>query len=237
MIDPRLYDNPINILVRYNEIFRDHNFFLLKLIMDNPNLKKQFEKYVSFERFECQTDERIKVLLLNREKKNILEWLAFKKFDYELNYRKLYYKFLTMFEESPVLDIYSAIVNLVHEDFVKQIFVYGDRRDKRVMFDLSRTFINNKKIHYVTGPYMEIVSTINKIDLFIDNDIERIAPLMFMEKYYPSTFMIAKYGYNYNIISGRPMLKGNIISNAIKKKINLVEFYPFDIKYEHTING
>ena len=239
MIDPRLFENPITVFVPYNEILRDHNTFLLHLIMDNPNLRKQFEPYISFERFECQTDMRIRVLIMNRTKKNILEWLAIKKFDYEKNYRKLYEKFPQMFEESPPLDMYVALTNMVREDFVKRVIIYGEKRDIRTMYDLSHTFNKNEKIQYVTGPYLDVISAIREIDLFIDNDIDRLSAVMYMPEYYGSTFMIAQYGYNYELPAGEttPQLKGRIVNHAIRKKINLVEFIPFKLKYEHTVNG
>ena len=239
MIDPRLFENPITILLPYNEILRDHNTFLLHLIMDNPHLKSQFEKYISFDRFECQTDERIRVLLMNRTKKNFLEWLAIKKLDYEINYRKLYYKFLYMFEESPLLDMYSTLLNFANEEFVKRIIVYGEKRDKRIMYDIYKTFVNNKKVEYVTGPYLDVISAIGEINLIIDNDIDRMSAVMYMPEYYTSTFMIAQYGYNYEMVRGikSPQLKNGIVKHALRKKINLIEFLPFNIKYEDTMNG
>ena len=239
MIDPRLFEKPITVFVPYNEILRDHNTFLIHLIMDTPNLRKQFEQYISFERFECQTDLRIRVLIMNRPKKNILEWLAIKKFDYEKNYQKLYDKIPQMFEESPPLDMYVALTNMVREEFVKRIIVYGEKRDIRTMYDLSHIFNKSEKIQYVTGPYLDVVSAIGEIDLFVDNDIDRMSAVMYMPEYYGSTFMIAQYGYNYELPAGEktPQLKGRIVNHAIRKKINLVEFIPFKLKYEHTVNG
>lgn len=239
MIDPRLFENPITILLPYNEILRDQNTFLLHLIMDNQYLRTQFEKYVSFERFECQTEERIRVMLMNRTEKNFLKWLAIKEFDYETNYKKLYDKFLHMFEESPPLDMYKALMNLTNEEFVKRIIVYGEKRDKRIMYDIYKTFVTNKKIEYVTGPYLDVISAVGEINLIIDNDIDRVSAVMYMPEYYASTFMIAQYGYNYELVTNvrSPQLKNGIVKHALRKKINLIEFLPFSIKYEHTMNG
>lgn len=239
MIDPRLFEKPITVFLPYNEILRDHNTFLLHLIMETPNLRKQLEPYISFERFECQSDTRIRVLILNRTKKNLLEWLAIKKFDYETNYRKLYEKFPQMFEESPPLDMYIALTSMAKEEFVKRIVIYGERKDIRTMYDIAQTFDKNKKVQYVTGPYLDAISAVGEIDLFVDSDIDRLSAVMYMPQYYNSTFMIAQYGYNYELVKGEktPQLKGRIVSHAIRKKINLVEFVPFSVKYEHTVNG
>src|SRR5574344_1968771 len=114
MISPELFSGePITALVTYPEIMRDPNTFILKLITKKKNLREQFDKYLVLKKFDCQTDEHNHVKLLTRTKKNILEWLAKKQFDYEVNYKKLYDKYPQMYEDSTVLDMYRTVCQIV----------------------------------------------------------------------------------------------------------------------------
>ena len=235
----RLVENPVNVFITFDEVMRDQNTFIIHLILDNENIRKQLESYIDLSIFECQSEGRIRTLLLNRDKKNILEWLSKKPFDYEVNYQKMYSKFPRMYEDSPPLDMYRTVSRFLDEPFVRNVFVYGRSSDVRVVFDLKQTFGKNDKLHYVTGPYLDAISAIGKIDLFIDNDVERLAPVMYMPEHRYATFMVARYGYNYEFVtySKEPQLKGDVVKHSIREKINLVEFLPFKVNRESISNG
>lgn len=240
MIDPKVYETPATILISYDEVFRNHNFFLIKKIMNNPKLKNQFEKYINLSVFDEQTDSRIKVLIMNREKKNILEWLAIKEFDYEYNYDKLYSKELLMFVESPMLDMMKSMIKLSEEPFIDKIYIYGGLiKDKRKEFDIHLNFKDTTKLIFVTGNYEEVVDRIFGINVIIDSDINRITPIIKKEEYQNIIYMIAQYGYNYEINknSKEIVLKNNIENFIKENNIILNKFLPFNIKHEDLYNG
>lgn len=233
-----LTDRPLTILATYNGVMKDPNIFILHLILDTPNIREQLEGYFDIRKFECQSEGRIQTLLLNRDKKNILEWAALKKFDFEFNYEKMFEKFPRMYLDSPPLKMLSAFQKLIEEKFTRKIYFYDRKKDRRVMYDIVSNFAKNNKIEYVYGSYLDVVSAIGGIDLFIDSDIDRLAPVMYMPEYWNSTFLIAQYGYNYVLNeNNRPMLKNDIAAYAAKKDINLLEFVPYEITAESIANG
>lgn len=238
-MDARLFEHPMSALITYNEVLRDPNVFLLHLILDVPNIRKQFEPIYDVKRFDCQSENRIRAMLLARDKKNILEWAATKEFDYDFNYKKMFDKFLRMYEDSPALAMYLAVTKLLEAPFVKHLYIYGGLEgDRRVMFDIVQTLGKNPIVEYVTGPYLEVIDAIGEIDLIVDNDIDRLAPVIYMPRYKYSTFLIAKYGYNYEKDkNGRFHLKNDIESYVADKEINLLEFNPFDMEAEAFANG
>ena len=232
--------DPITAIITYPEVMRDQNTFILKLITTNKMLRKQFDNYLNLRRFDSQSDEHNHVKILTRPTKNLLEWLAKKEFDYESNYNKLYDKYPHMFEDSAVLDMYRTVCQIINESFVKKIFIYSPARDKRIMYDIVKTFGKNSKLTYVTGHYLDAATAIGKIDLFVDSDLERMSPLMLFPQYKHSIFMVAKYGYNYEkdpLSKNDITLKNGASSLAAKKQINLLEFTPFKVTKEALRNG
>ena len=237
-MDARIYERKINTLVTFDEVLRDPNIFLLHLILDVPKVRKQFTGYFDIERFSCQSEERIRTIMLNRDKKNFLEWGALKEFDYESNYNKMYHQFPGMYEESPPLDMFRAVSRMINEPFVKNMFIWNPVEDRRQEYDIVQTLGKNPKIQYVTGPYLDVVDAIGDIQVFIDNDIERLFPVIQNGRYFRSNFFIARYGYNYTLSkTGIPILKEDCTNFAFKYSISLSEFLPFNISPEGISNG
>lgn len=240
MLDPRIFERPITIFISYDNIFRDHDFFIIKKILDNPKLKKQFENYIDLSRFECQTDSRIQVMLLERNKKNIFEWLAIKEFDFEFNYNKFYDKEKMMFLLSPKLEMYNVIKRFIEEPFVEKIHIYGGpRNDKRKMFDLYKNLKDSPKISFSVGNFNEVLNDLFGINVIIDYDLDRLIPLIKNEEYHNVIFMVADYGYNYEINkkNNKNILKENIEEYVSKNEIYLNRFKPFKIKEEDLLDG
>ena len=242
MENVRLYQNPATVFCVYDEVLRNSNFFLIKKILDTEKLREQFDEYLDLSIFDSQSDDRIKVLILNRTEKNILKWLAKKEFDYDFNLKLLRNKFKTLYEESEPLDMFRALLKMTEEPFLKHIYIYHPEQDRRVMYDIVKSFgeKNKTKVTLVTGPYLDSIEAIGAdINLYIDNDAERIAPLLHMEERRLNAFMVAQYGYNYEFIPDAilPKLKEDLDRFSNKYKINLVEFVPFKVSLEGLCNG
>lgn len=227
-------------LFSYDEVLRDPNTFILKLILSKKNIRDQMEKYINLKRFDCQTDEHNHAIMTARKKKNILEWLAYKKFDYEKNYDTFHSKYIHTYEKSQALEMYRALTNIIDQAFVKKVYIYNKTEDKRQMYDLFKTFGKNDKIVYVNGNYLDVVERIGDINIIIDNDIDRIAPLFSYPTYANTLFMVGRYGYNYEenkALENGYELKGGLTKFVAKHKINLVEFSPMKITPEVLRNG
>ena len=238
----RIYEHPATVFCVYEEVMRDPNFFLINKILNTKKLREQFEEYLNLSIFDEQSEDRVKVLILNRTEKNIFKWLAKKKFDFDYNYNLLKDKFKTLYEESPALDMYRALGRMVSEPFLKCMYIYHPTQDKRIMYDIVTTFgkDNKDKVKFVTGPYLDVIEAIGPdINLYVDNDANRIAPLLHMEERRYNTFMVAQYGYNYEFVpySVNPQLKEDLVRFSTKYKINLVEFVPFKVTKEGLGNG
>lgn len=240
MINPELFTQPVTIVTSYSEVMRDPNTFILKFILKKESARKQLEPYMNFSRFECQTEAHNHVAMTIRSKKNLFEWLATKKFNYEKVYNQIYDKYPQMFEDSVPLEMYRALSQAIKQEFVDKIYVYSQVHDKRIQYDLAKTFGATDKLIYANGNYLDVIDRIPKVDLFIDNDIDRIAPLFEYPRFNKSTFMIAEYGYNYvknPLLENSVELKGGLGRLAMRRKINLVEFKPIKVTKEMLENG
>lgn len=237
-MDARLYERKLTALVTYDEVLRDPNVFLLHLILDVPKIRKQFKDYFDEEKFDCQSEAKIHTMLLNRTVKNFLEWGALKEFDYERNYDKMYHQFKSMYEKSPALAMYDAFVQMIKESFLDKMFIWNPKEDRRQEYDIVKTFGKNPKVQYVTGPYLDVVDAIGEIHIFVDNDIDRLDPVIRTKKYRHANFSVARYGYNYEIGEQKlPMLKNDIASFVSRYHISLAEFLPFKVSIGDTLNG
>lgn len=240
MFDPSLFSSPVNVLVSYNEVLRDPNTFILKLITRRKSLRYQLEKYIDVSRFDNQSDSHNHVALTVRSEKNILKWLATKEFNYESNYSKLYDEYPNMFEDSTPLEMYRALSLSIQQSFVNKVYVYNKVSDKRQMYDLYKTFGKTDKLVYVNGDYLDVIDKMGTIEVIIDNDIDRISPLFSYKRFQKTMFMIARYGYNYSVnpvVENSLELKDGLSRLAVRRKINLVEFSPIKVTKESLRNG
>lgn len=208
--------------------------------MSNKHIRTQLENYINLKRFVSQTDQHNHAIITIRKKKNLLEWLSYKKFDYEKNYSLLYEKYLHMYEQSPALEMYRALTSILDQSFVKTVYIYNRTEDKRQMYDLFKTFGKNDKIVYVNGNYLDVIERIGDIGVIVDNDIDRISPLFSYPTYAKTLFMVGRYGYNYQenpILEDSYELKDGLTRFVAKHKINLVEFNPIKVTEEMIRNG
>lgn len=240
MFDPSLFSSPVNILVSYNEVLRDPNTFIQKLITQRKSLRYQLEKYIDVTRFDNQSDSHNHLAMTLRSEKNLLKWLAIKEFNYESNYEKLYDKYPHMFEDSEPLEMYRALSQTLDKSFVNKLYVYNKVLDKRQMYDLYKTFGKTDKLVYVNGDYLDVIDRLGTIEVIIDNDIDRISPLFSYPSCSKTMFMIARYGYNYTVnpvLENSLELKDGLTRLSVRRKINLVEFSPIKVTKEALRNG
>ena len=145
-----------------------------------------------------------------------------------------------MYEKCTPLDMYTALANMYLEKFTRTIYVYNPVDDKRIRFDLAKTFGKTDKIVFVTGNYLDVVDRIGEINMVIDNDLDRISPLFADQRFKRTMFMIGRYGYNYtvsSVVTGGLEFKNNLNRVASKNNIKIVEFSPFKITKELLRNG
>lgn len=225
-------------LVSYKEILRDPNLFIIEKIVHDSFLLNQFSAFTDVERFVSETLGRVQFKITAREEKNIFKWLATKEFDYEANYKKFYDKYPNMYEDTPAMEMYRVIPRLLSSCSI--CYIYSKEYDKRIAYDLAKTFGKEKRICYVTGEYLDIVEMMHHIDVFIDNDIDRICPVVEYPQHQGASIYLARYGYNYAISPESPDsvdLRGGFRKLALSKGFYLTEFTPMRLTEEILANG
>ena len=236
-IHPKLMENPVNFLVTYDEVIRDANIMIFNKILKHH--KKQLMDYIDFSKFKNSSPEKLAKDLSLRKLKNPLEWIAIKKFNYEKEYNRLYdhYKDIYTYDTHVML---NALKKLSHEKFVENIYIYSKDYDVRKAYDININFKDvSNKVTYVNGPYIDVVKQIPSLQFIIDNDVDRVEPIIKDNTISRKiNFMIAKYGYNYILNEyNKPILKNDILKTAVKEKINLVEFTPVTISEKSFLAG
>jgi len=237
MYHETLKESPASIVVSYHGVLRDPNQFIVHQILNDPHLHKQLEKYLDFDRFKSMSDNRIDFKLMLREKKNPLEWLSIKPFNYEANYKKLYEHYPNMFEKSIPLPMYRIIVQMMEAKLVEHVYIYAKDYDERIAYDIVKTFGKNDIVKFVNGNYLDVLDVLNGVTTVISGDISEVSPIVTMPKYHQSMVMIARYGYNYEFIKNELTLKDDFARQCKKVGIKLVEFTPIDINEEAMLDG
>ena len=239
-IDPKLLSNPIDILISYDEVIRDPNIQLIhKLIQTH---KKYVIDWMDIDRVKSLSPERLAKDLSVRTIKNPLIWLKNKEYSDRLC-NKLYTSAYRHYKDLYIHDTHvmlGAMKKLAGEKFVNQIYIYSKDYDERKAYDIKKNFEDhNQKVTYVTGVYTDVVEKINNIRFIIDNDLDRIEPILRDKTYNKSiNFMIAKYGYNYALNEfGKPIFKNDLLKYTVKEKINITEFIPVIITERSFLAG
>lgn len=232
MLESHLFTSQLTFLISYEQVVKDPNEFILDIILHNDHLKKQFSKYLDLSRLVNNSSEHNRFLLVTRTKKNILEWLAKVPFDYELNYKKLYDKYPQMYRNSTPLSMYNALATALVKPFTSRVYLYHPTKDKRIMYDIAKAFGRCDKITFCSGNYLDVLNHIGKVDVIIDNDIDRVTPAIENLAYSRGSLYLARYGYNYELDKRSTegfTLRNDMVRMAKKKKVTLVEFNPFHI--------
>ena len=104
---------------------------------------------------------------------------------------------------------------------------------------LYKNLKDSPKISFSVGNFNEVLNDLFGINVIIDYDLDRLIPLIKNEEYHNVIFMIADYGYNYEINkkNNKNILKENIEEYVSKNEIYLNRFKPFKIKEEDLLDG
>lgn len=222
------------LLVTYDGILRDSNFFILRKILDTPSLKKQIGEYVDLTEIEPLSRERLEYVLLYRTKKNVLEWLAKKEFNYEANLEKLYYKYIEMFEDCRPLEMFTTLYQFTKHRMCRGLYIYSRYYDERIAYDIVKSIGDKNLVHYVTGNYLEVLDKLaSKVDLVCDCDADRIYPLADFKDFRGKTLMLAAYGYNYDLVDDKYVVKHDLLERSVNNRVQLCMFQPIRLTKAH----
>ena len=223
-----------NVLVSFDEVIKDPNLIILDVI--RKRYQKDFAEFIDIPRILNLSNEALQKELVIRGTKNIFEWLKIKDFDYSKNYDMFYDSFKDLYVNAPNMAMVTALKSFIKEDFIKTIYVWSNKYDRRKMLELEMV-LNSNKIEYVTGNYLDVFGAIEDLNIIIDNDAERVAPLINKDNK-GKLFMIGRYGYNYTVDPENGLvLKNNIDYNAHKCLVDLIIFHPIFFTQAHFMKG
>lgn len=216
------------IFVEYFDIIKSPLPVLLTQLP--KHFKKTLDKFIDFSKIENKTNDELLELVNMRPCKNIIEYLAIKEFDYEKIEEDLINQYSDIFINSKLLSIGESLsAMLIHHKFVRDIYVYTEKYDSRIHYDIQNIFNNNKKVHYVTGKKEDVFKDIKGINSFFLSDIEDIGLLQKMNLLKYTNILVPLYGYNLKINKdGNVELKYDISTEMmIEHTFKFAMFPPF----------
>lgn len=194
------------------------------------HFKKQLESFIDFSKIENKTNDELLELVNMRPCKNVIEYLAIKEFDYEKIQEDLINQYTDIFINSKLLSIGESLTAmLIYQKFIKDVYVYTEKYDERIHYDIQSVFNHNKKVHYITGKKEDIFKDIKGITSFFLSDIEDIDLLQKMNLLPYTNIIVPLYGYNLKIgEDGNVELKSNISTEMmIEHTFKFAMFPPF----------
>lgn len=217
------------LLITYEDVIRSKTPFILKELIKYKNIYKD---YIDFSKFENLNDDNLLRFSIQRTKKNILEFLALKEFDYEKQLKDLSNLYFDLYEESNILSMCENINMLLTQRFIDKIYIFTEEYDIRVHIDIEVLF-NSDKVIYVTGNFKDTIKIINGVTNFFINDIDYLLDIMDSGLYEYTNISMASYGYNYVEVDDKLELRLdalNIIGDSICK---FATFMPIRFEKKH----
>ena len=217
-----------NVLLVYDGVMRSGDTFLLHMIVENYYDK--FIPYMDLESIRTLSVDALLPLVIARTKKNPLEWLAIKEFDYEKNYTYLQKKFVNMYDRSPILKHYQVIESFIASYCIGSIYIWSQEYDKRIHYDINHFLQMGNSVQYVTGDMQKVINTIGNLNIVYDWDADRVYDLLKDGLNTDVFFAVARYGFNIN--------KGDkrLIHNLWERD-NVAPFTPHTITTESIYMG
>lgn len=185
------------IFIEYEEIIRSPYPLLLNLIAHQ--YRDSYKDFLWMEEFESMDMKNLERLCVQRTKKNIFEYLAKTPFDYDKALKEFKDKFFNLYNESPMLAIGENIAKFMTQKFTKQIYIHTEEYDTRVHLDIQETFNNMELVNYVTGPFDDVIQTLDGISCYILRDIEKVPVIFDHQKGNYTEILLAAYGFNYKL--------------------------------------
>jgi hypothetical protein len=229
---------PEIIFITYNEIIKNPYPLILEQI--KTKYYDIYKEFLNLDLIKNLDYNNLLTICTKRDKKNIFEYLALKQFDYEKTLSEIYNKFDDLYLKSNLLSIGNSIFYLLHQKFTEKIYIYSEKYDKRIHFDLQFNFKDMKKVNYVTGPYNKVMEKLDGITTYILNDIMYVTPIISTDKCKYTNILIANYGYNYYLNENNNLrLRVNLDDVYMEKCFKYATFLPakFDKSYFTNLNN
>jgi len=218
--------------IMYEDIIKTFKFHILKKLL-TTDLREGYDGYIDFSKIENKSDDELMTLTMTATDKNILKYLALKKFDFDATYIDLYLNNKDIIKKSQLLSFGNSIRLLLPQKFVNKIYIYNKYRDDDIYKDIYDIY-SSKKITFTYGDFDDVIEAIHKkerITTYVLNDVTLINNLIDSNRIQYRTVLVPSYGYNYTVDNtGKVTLRINEIDKLSKDKIFKFEtFYPMSM--------
>lgn len=157
----------------YDGVVKEPNYFLLKKIRDE--LLPFYEGFLATDLIKDFTDDDIKLVVNSiGEDMNLLDKLKIKDFDTKGSYDELFNRYEPMYNLSEMTILGAAIDKLCLASHVNTIYFYSKKEDARITDDISFTFFNKSKLHYVCGDLSTVLEKIEQPTTYFLKDYRTI---------------------------------------------------------------
>ena len=213
----------------YDDILRTHIPSLTKKLI---SLKPLYENFIKYDAIENVPITNILRLALIRTSYNLLIHLSKTPFEYDLTYMNVLKGMTNIYDNSPNMVMTNTIDILADTSFIKKIFIYSPRKSTAIEDDVITNILNSSNrsnIEFVYGTIEDVVKEINKITLYIVNDIYVANTIMDTLPNAHADILVADYGYNYKLNKKKQaILKIDDIDKKIESSgYGLNMFIPF----------
>ena len=187
-----------NVLMVYDNVLKSPDPYILNSI--RKNYREEFKDFMDLDLLDSLGDyESLFYLTMCRTKKNPLEWMAKKPFDYDKFYNKMKKKSKTLYYDSKPLFQYKAFKSFSRAYLIDQIYVWNPYYDKRQHFDINEILKDRSNVQYcVSENLVDTIDRIGDLNIVYDWDLDRIAPIIKSGNYPEIFFAIAGFGFNKN---------------------------------------
>ena len=226
---------PEIIFICYDEIIKNPYPFLLNQI--RTKYKSVYKDFINMSLFENYDDMNLMRLVVQRTRKNILDYLSIIKFDYNGALDDLKDKFDDMYSQSPLLKMGESVNMMMTQKFTKQIYVYTEKYDPRVHLDLQMMYKNMSLVSYVTGDFKNVINTLEGVTTWILDDIFKVSQLVCFKKVEYTNILVANYGYNFSINKDKQTVLNVNVDDWSKEHIfKFGTFMPIQFTKDHFID-
>lgn len=185
-----------NVLMVYDNVLKSPDPYIMNSI--RTKYREEFKDFIDLDILDSLGDEEtLFYMTMCRNKKNPLEWMATKPFDYEKFYEKMKKKSSRLYYDSKELFQYKAFKSFSRAYLIDRIYVWNPFYDKRQHFDINDILKDHSSVQYcVSEDITETINEIGDLNIVYDWDLDRIAPVIKSGNYPEIFFAIAGYGFN-----------------------------------------
>lgn len=211
------------ILIEYKDVIKCPSAGILSLIKHDymNDLKGLINTKLNLMDF-----KNIQRYAIERPYKNVLDYIKIQDFDTNAVYNALYNAYDTIYMDLPLMNIGNSLYFISQQKFTKKIYIFSEEYDKKIEFDIKEHYCEMKNIYYVAGTLKDIINSIEPVTSFIFSDVDHVKTIMDEDKMEYTEFMIAEYGYNYEIRDGYLTIKGGYEKMTYDKRFKIASFTP-----------